>query len=151
MKNNLKIKFICTILFSTIFFPFVEARAGVNVNEVDNSILCKGKTSCNWLKQACAEEDGNYTPADEYGKCVFPSVTQIDDSTVAPSNPIVPRRGQVVPKRGEVVPNRGEVVPNRGEVVPNRGEVVPNRGEVVPNRGEVVPNRGEVVPNRRGE
>ena len=40
--------------------PAPPALAGINVNETDNSVLCKG-ASCKWLKQACKQERGTYS------------------------------------------------------------------------------------------
>ena len=149
MKNKIKTKFIFTIFFSSIFFQFGEARADINLNEVDNNFLCKGKTSCIWLKQACTKEDDSYTLVDEYEKCVLPSVTQIDDFTVASSNLVVLNRKEIVPNRRAVIPNRQEIIPNRQEIVPNRRAIIPNRQEIIPNRRAIIPNRQEIIPNRR--
>ncbi|KOP24467.1 hypothetical protein AMR41_20240 [Hapalosiphon sp. MRB220] len=87
MKMNIKIALVVATITGATLFHFAEARAGVNVNETDNSVLCKGETSCTWLKAACGKEGGNYTDAGEYGKCNFPATSKINDFTAPSSSP----------------------------------------------------------------
>ena len=64
------------------------AVAGINVNEKGNSVLCKGKKSCTWLKQACAGEKGKYTPGKGgTGKCNFPATAALGFTAIPKSTP----------------------------------------------------------------
>jgi hypothetical protein len=85
MNLNLKL-FLISVVAGAGLLPLSPVVAGINVNEVDNSVLCKGSKSCSWLQSACGKEGGKYTPAGEYGKCNFPAVGKINDFT-APKPP----------------------------------------------------------------
>ena len=87
MRINVKIALVAATISGATFFQFAQAKAGINVNEKDNSVLCKGKRSCTWLKSACEKEKGEYTPAGEYGKCKFPATSKIDDFKAPTSSP----------------------------------------------------------------
>ena len=101
MKTDLKFWLIATTAIVTSLLPFSPVTAGTNVNESDNSILCKGTSSCNNLKTYCAKEGGSYTPGvEDYGKCNLPAKSAIDDFKTAP-----PTSPQSSPKTPVKSPN----------------------------------------------
>lgn len=71
--------FAFLLMISSVFVPFLKANAGTNVNSSDNSILCKGQSSCSNLKTFCKGEKGTFTESDEYGKCKLPATQSIND------------------------------------------------------------------------
>lgn len=91
MKINVKIALVFATITGATFLHFTVAKAGVSVNEVGNSILCKGK-SCEWVQKGCNEEGGKYTDATDdqgvvYGKCNLPLTGKINDFTAPSSSP----------------------------------------------------------------
>ncbi|MGK7957116.1 MAG: hypothetical protein AB4063_17980 [Crocosphaera sp.] len=103
MNINPKNLLIVTFAMGIAFLPFSRVNAGTVVNGSDNSILCKGSTSCTHLKAYCDAEGGTYTPADEYGKCRLPNQSQGNNTFRVPASFSTPV--EVTPST-RVTPNR---------------------------------------------